>query len=335
MTISHGQARALRVALRVGAPLVGMGCIAWLLRTIGTEAVADSARRAAPWLPLLLLIEGGRTAAELMAARHLLASKASNIPAGVWIRTHLIAYSISIVTPAGRPASEAAKATLIRRYVGLPSAAAMASSNQVLNLVGEAMLSAVACASACWYGKSTPLTIALVCHCTICLAGAVLLCLMLRSERFEGWLSRIRSLKLSAPEFRRAAREQRLLVPALWFIAGKAGQVLLLAALFRAIGAPLRPESLPLAQGLKAIASVVGDLIPAQLGSTDGVFAGGASAIGVSVSAGLSAALLLHCVQLIWVSIGALTPLLWREPNSGSVAQGCIASAAARFPKIS
>jgi hypothetical protein len=307
----------LRVA-RAAASLVGLGCIIWLLRTVGIDRVTSSLRQAAPWIPLLMVAESLRPATELLAARGLLGDRARSVSLGVLIRAHLIAYSVSMLTPCGRPASEAAKAALLGRYVGGPTAAAMASSNQVLNLAGEAVLSAAGLTAACLYGGSRLLVLALLGHCCLCTTSAVLLRLTLRSRRLEGWLSRLRRLEHAAPEFRRAAEEQRLLIPALWFVAGKSMQLVLLALLFAAVGAGLSPSQLLLAQGFSSLASAVGDLIPAQLGTTDGIFAAGATAIGVSVSAAVSAALLLHCVQLTWAAIGALSPFFFKEANQAA-----------------
>lgn len=306
---------------RLALAAFGIGAVGWLLRAVGMDSVMEAARRAAPWLPFLLSIEGGRIAAEALAARSLLAEEREKVPIGALIRTHLVAYSVSIVTPAGRPAAEATKAGLLRRYIGGPKAAALASTNQVLNLIGEACLSSAALGVACFHAESSVLKLGLFGHIVVCVCGATLLRFALVSRRLQVWLARFRKLESIAPEFRRELEAQRLLKPALWFIAGKSLHMLLLGALFYAVGAVVRPHTVFLAQGLNAVASVVGDFVPAQLGTTDGVFAAGAGTLGVGVTSALSAALLLHTVQLVWVAVGVLTPLaagLRREDDSSA-----------------
>ncbi|HMJ11033.1 MAG TPA: lysylphosphatidylglycerol synthase domain-containing protein [Polyangiaceae bacterium] len=304
------------MGIRVAASAVGLAGVGILLAQSGAAEVAEGAERALPWLPVLMAVEAARIGAELLAGRSLLGADATRVRWGSLIRLHLIAYCVSVVTPAGRAAAEATKAVLLARRVAAPVAWALAGTNQMLSLCAEAALSLLALAAALLFTKTTLLCWALLGHALLCCALAIALRRVLISERAQAWLRRVRSLECAVPAFRSAVREQRLLRPALWFFAGKSLQLVLLTLLFHAVGAGLALERVFLVQGLNVVASVLGDLVPAQLGTTDGVFAWGAASIGVSTSAALSVSLLLHGVQLVWVAVGALTPLLWPDEES-------------------
>jgi hypothetical protein len=65
-----------------------------------------------------------------------------------------------------------------------------------------------------------------------------------------------------------------------------------------------------IAQGLHMVASTAGDLIPAQLGAHDSVFAMANSDFGVPVAALITATTLFHGVQLGVAALGAVVAAL-------------------------
>src|SRR5688500_3845919 len=103
-----------RLPLVARAALAGGGLLALglLMRSAGAETVKHALIAAAPWLPLLVAIEGARIGLEVVSTRFLLGKAA---PTG-WrklVRVQLMAYGFCILAPAGRPASEAAKAACL------------------------------------------------------------------------------------------------------------------------------------------------------------------------------------------------------------------------------
>ena len=58
--------------------------------------------------------------------------------------------------------------------------------------------------------------------------------------------------------------------------------------------------------GLHFVGQAVGDLVPAQLGATDGALALGAEALGAPAAALVAAALVFHASQLAWAAVGAV-----------------------------
>ena len=66
------------------------------------------------------------------------------------------------------------------------------------------------------------------------------------------------------------------------------------------------------AQGLNLVALAVGALVPGQLGVSDGAFALSAKTLGTTTAKAMSIALLAHAMQVLFVLVGSLLPLLWK-----------------------
>jgi hypothetical protein len=67
-----------------------------------------------------------------------------------------------------------------------------------------------------------------------------------------------------------------------------------------------------LAQGINLVGTSLGDLVPGQLGVTDGAFALSASALGITAADAIAISVLAHFVQMCWVFVGSLIPLAWK-----------------------
>ncbi|MGZ3457666.1 MAG: hypothetical protein ACXU86_04090 [Archangium sp.] len=66
------------------------------------------------------------------------------------------------------------------------------------------------------------------------------------------------------------------------------------------------------AQGLNLVALAVGTLVTGQFGVSDGAFALSARAFGTTTAKAMSIALLAHALQVLFVLLGSLTPLVWK-----------------------
>jgi hypothetical protein len=300
-----------RIALACG----GLLALTLLIRNAGAETVEASVYASAPWLPLLLLIEGTRIGLEVVSTRHLLGSAAGLLTWRELVRLQLMAYGICTLAPAGRPASEAAKAAGLAPRVGKARAAAVATHGQVLNLLGEATLSAAALVALALLAPGSLLGWALVVHFGVCAGTATMLLFGVRTRWLEIALRRFPKPAAALAALRQASRAQPgiPLVPYLAFVASKVLQVVHLCLLLRAGGVDFDALRVAYTAALNSLASAAGDLVPAQLGTTDGVFAMGVELFGVPLGAVLGATALFHCVQLFWVTASASSSFVWRS----------------------
>jgi hypothetical protein len=71
-------------------------------------------------------------------------------------------------------------------------------------------------------------------------------------------------------------------------------------------------------QGIHSLASFVGDLVPGQLGITEGAFRLSADVVGGGAAAAITVPVLLHVIVIAWIIVGALLPLFWQPPGPPS-----------------
>ena len=99
-----------------------------------------------------------------------------------------------------------------------------------------------------------------------------------------------------------------------WESTGRLAQVAQNAVLIACVGGVVGVGTAFCAEGIHLVGAAVGDLVPAQLGATEGNFTLAAGALGLSHASAVSIALLAHVTQLVWVSVGSIVPLVWRPP---------------------
>ncbi len=294
--------------------VLGLTAVAWLVAEAGTEEVAGAVRGAWVWVAVALLLEGGRIACEAASTVFLLGERAQLLRRSSLVRMHLIAYAISMAMPAGRAASEALKAVMLTPVVGAGRGAAVGTASQGLNLVANATVSVPAAVTAWIVTGPGGLTLALAIHAAVSVTGGMLVLVAARSGPLSQLLERIPRLDETVRQFRDAAREQPLMPPlaAAAIVAGRSLQVVQFGVLAHGVGLGSGPVTAMLAHGVQAVGATAGDLVPGQVGVTEGAFRIAAEAFGASAAVAVSVALLAHAVQLVWIIVGALVPVLWR-----------------------
>jgi uncharacterized membrane protein YbhN (UPF0104 family) len=83
-------------------------------------------------------------------------------------------------------------------------------------------------------------------------------------------------------------------------------QLLQYAVAARAIGIDAGLLRALAAEGVNLVASAVGVLVPGGLGTTDGAFTLAADILGTTAARATSLALLIRCMQLVWLLIGSV-----------------------------
>lgn len=315
--------RALAFASRFVLPFLGVAAAALVIRHAGPAEIAEGLRATARVAPLIAALELLHLGADVLATRMTLGEKARRVPLFEFIRAHLVGYAMTNVLPAGRAAAEAAKGAIFAPFVGAPAAAAAAGINQAASLLAASAVSIV-CAIACVLSEGPPaLSLVLFIHAlALCVLGVGIRALA-RSSRICAWLGRFRRIGSAMDAFRRSSRETPLVPrgPILAFVAGRGIQAVQIGILATAVGAHLTPSRILIAQGVNMLGASAGDLVPANLGATDGAFALMAGTLGASVPAAVTIAMVLHVVTVGWSIVGFSTlALRGAAPAEGPLA---------------
>jgi hypothetical protein len=296
---------------------LGVVTFALLLWNLGDLEVLRGLLSLSSFGPLLVLLELGRFGCEILATRALLTAANVSVPLSCLLRGQLIAQAIDVVMPAGRTAAEATKATVYARYLGLPQAAAIATLLQLAVLVANACL-----ASAGYVASlGTPLPRAL----QLALLGfaAATSCLVLGIAAFAAapaarkLFARMRFVQVSLERFAALLRSspRQLLNAVFAQLLGRSMQAMQLVVLGYALGAEPTLARAAIMQAVYLVGAASGELVPAQLGTTDAAFVLAAPALGLTQSAAFSASLMLHAVQLLSGGLACMAAfaLWWLE----------------------
>lgn len=305
--------RVTRVLTLAMATIGGLAFVL-LLWHLGSNEVWIGLAALRAYAPLLCVLELGRLSCELLGTRALLRAADRRVPAPVFVRGQLLGQALDVVMPAGRAAAETAKATLFARYLGLPQAAAIATALQL------AVLGANAAWALCGYLYSpnfelTPtLRIGLV-FFTAVTSGVVLsVCVFAALPATRRLFARVRFVHASLERFADLLRTApRALASALLAqFVGRGIQAMQLTVLVYALGVQPSFAHTAVMEAVYMVGAACGELVPAQLGTTDAAFVLAAPALGLTQSAAFSVSLALHAIQ---VAVGAVSffgaMLLW------------------------
>ena len=292
-------ARVGRVALFV----LGIGLAAWLIRGVGLERVGAVLSDAKGYVPLIFLLEVLIVATDLLALRSLLGPAVSRVPSSLWLRSSAIAYASSVLLPAGRAVGEAMRVRALAPELGVPRATGAAARLQISTLYANALISIVIMFNLVGSGEGRgPLAIAVFVNMLACTLLASVLLALVRSKRFAAWLGRrFKSFvenhtiadELPAPPGS-AAR-------AIAFCGlGRLVQTVQYAVAVKSVGGAASLHFALSAQGIHLVGAAVGDLVPNQIGVTEGAYRAFAHSLGFDAepARALGIALLTRIAQI-------------------------------------
>lgn len=286
------EARVLAVLHPVCAVL-GVALLAMLVQHAGPEELGRLLSHAAPWLPLVLLLEVARLSLDAVATWVAYGHRAREVPWRSMLRAQLISTAVSSVSPTGRASGEAAKAALLGQYTGGATAMAAAATSQAASLVSSALV-CLPCAFAAYLRTGVSwLTLVLAVHALVLL---------------------LVGLSMHTGPYGRAWPPAR---PLMATLLGRTLQVVQYGILAMAVGIDTSVVEALIAQGLHLVSLAVGALVPGQFGVRDGAFALSAGAFGTTPARAMSIALLAHGTRGLFVLIGSLTPLVWKVRAPG------------------
>jgi hypothetical protein len=313
---------------RAAAGVVGVTCVALIVRGIGTHSLARVLVGAAALFPAVLALEGAQVACTTLAMRSLYGPE---VPRAQLLRAGIIGYAVMGLFPAGRAVAEVARASLLTRWVGAARATAAAARIQVAALFANALISAIAAAAVALKAPAPAwLPIAIAGNAAAALAIGASLSLAAR-RRPGAWLGRVvpkaRGFGANLDGVLEAERGLPATAMA-WEFAGRLCQVAQNAVLLACVGGAPGLGSALTSEGIHLVGAAVGDLIPGQLGVTEGHYTLAASALGLPVAGAVAIALLAHFSQLTFVLAGSLVSAAWPVPAPPVPGRGEAASSA-------
>lgn len=299
-----------RAAVQLALAAAGVAVIVYFVATVDVARLGGELARVAPWLPVLLALEGARIAVETAGTRALYAD-AVRLPWRAALRAHVVGYGLAFYMPAGRAAAEAVKAVMLAPRSTPARAAAVAAANQALALLGLA-IAALVCALGARALDAPQLVASLLVVAAVTGglgAGVRVATLRMRG----GWVRRFAPRIATVVDDARAEIPRWLpLAPLAAFLASRALQLAGIAVLLGALAAQVTLAGALAANGVGLVGASLGDLVPGQLGATDATFSISAGLVGLTPEAALAIALAVHAVQLAWLAIALVMELIIR-----------------------
>lgn len=308
--------------------VAGVTAVVLLVQSAGPDRVLSTLIEAGPWIPLILVLECCFMGMDAVALRGLLGAEGRRVPMAVWARTAMLQYGVMVLLPAGRAGGEIARAAGLSPYVGgAARAAAAATRLQAATMLGNTLISipcyvAVAVASS----AHSPLGYAVMVNGLVTAAIGIAIVLTVRRSRFGGWLGkRIPFLASHGPTFDAALREETPWGPAIVATTmGRAFQALQYGIILLAVGGTLTVQSALVSQGIHLVGAGMGDMVPNQVGITEGAYTLFAPALGLEgqIARAIGIALVARICQFLLAGVSLTVSALWRPAPVAGVAGG-------------
>ncbi len=310
---ARGRAR-LKSLGSVLAFAAGVGLVGWLVRSAGVSNVLHVLARAGRWLPLIVLLEVAMVSFDALAVRGLLGRAGQRVGALRWIRSTANAYASMILLPAGRATGEVARAATLMGEAGLRHATAASTRLQASALLANAVISVAGAAVAAWHGRDFwPLAIGLALNAVACVIGGLGILVLARSVRVRRWLGGLAKRFFgSYDEDEPPAPSGSIATAVALCTVGRLVQTAQYGVVVLAVGGVVTSGSALLAQGIHLVGAAIGDLVPNQMGATEGAYRAFAATIGLGSepARAISIALLVRITQLGLALFSLVLPLV-------------------------
>ena len=319
----EGSGRRWWLALRVLLGVAGLGVVVALVREVGVEPLRAVLVPALPWIPLAAALELGRIAMDALSSRQTLGTRGKDVPFWPLLGAHLVAFAVMGVAPAGRATAEAVKASLLSRWIGGATAAAMGTANQANTLLSSGTFTLLSALAAYSVTGPSILTWALLVHFVMMNVSGLALRAAARYERLGAWLGRrFPRFAHHAELFHASSRETALypVAPVATMMAGRALQAAHFGVLAIGVGVHVTVLGALAMHGVYLVIAAIGVMIPGQLGASEGGFTYSAQMLGTTEARAMAIALASHAIQLLLVAAGFLVLVLWRGPRAPAAA---------------
>jgi uncharacterized protein YhhL (DUF1145 family) len=294
---------------------LGALAVALLVYTEGPAEVWAAVVAAGPYLPFIALAELLFISMDAVSLAFLHGARSRDVPVTTWIRSALIHYGVMVLLPAGRAGGELMRATMLAPHVGGPRAAAAAAVQQGVLLLGNTLIS-IPCyvAVALAVGPTSVLAIGVGLNGLATFVISVLVLFGARFSSVGGWLGRrISALAAHGAHFDDSLKALPT-VPVPSIVAallGRVFQTVQYGLIVMAVGASLTPSTALIGQAIHLVGAGLGDMIPNQVGVTEGAFRLFADSLGVTTAAAVAIALVHRIVQFSLAGMSFLVSALW------------------------
>jgi hypothetical protein len=311
----------LKTLARILLFVFGLGAVVYVVREAGPERVWNTLVSGGVFVPIVIALEALFMSMDVLSLRALIGAPAKNVPLSVWLRSGLTAYAIMILLPGGRAAGEVARAAQLGPHLGGGAkAAAYATRLQAVTLLGNTTIS-IPCAIACFIaaGPSEALPWFVLGNGigTGILGGLVFFAA--RKSSLGGWLGkRFPKFNQQGASFDEALREQTPWGPPIFFsFLGRAIQAVQYGILLLAVGGSLTVISALVSQGIHLVGAGLGDMVPNQVGITEGAYRVFAPALGLEgdPARAIGIALLARFCQFVVAAVGMTVGAFSRAPK--------------------
>ena len=298
---------------RLLAAGLGFLCLALLIYHSDPRAVWDAVLHAPLMFPVVVLLQALVVGFESWALLLLYGEKRHLIPLREVWRSSMFSFAVVVVFPFGRAVGEAARATMLSRYVGSPLAAAAAAQIQAVTLLGNALIS-IPCAVAVWQLVGIGwLFWAVVGHFTV---SALLAAVVILAGRHVGLVKKLGRLFPGDEEWgskvdQHLKNDQRqIAIPLMFVVLSRLVDTLQRMVLLVAVGGTFGIVHGFASEGINLVAASAGDAIPGQVGVIEMGYSVAAEVLHLSRSNAVAMGLLFHFAVLVWVGLGFLAALV-------------------------
>lgn len=256
--------------------IAGGAAIFGIVSHVGADAVWTALISAGWFLPLIFALDLAWLTTESLAIRALYGERGRSVPPSRFVHAVLVHYVTFLLIPMGRASGEVARAALLSRYVGKHRATAAAALMQSLTMTTNALVSIFSLACLLSVAPENALVLALLTNVAATGTIGVVSYLVMRHVRIGGFIGRRFSKFASAgPEFDAEFRDTR---PAhrralAFCVLARCVQTAQYGLIVYAVLGSLRWVDPWIAEGVQLVARSAGDMVPNQVGVTEGAFA--------------------------------------------------------------
>lgn len=265
--------------------VLGLGAMVFLVASIGPVRVWETIKTAGPWLPLIFVLDLSWLATEGVALLVLYGEDRRKVSVRDWAEVTMVQYTTMMVLPVGRAGAELARAAMMGRHVGKAKAAAGAALMQSFTLMVNALVSGVCLIAVVSAAQNAGLTLLLSVNAAMTFTLGVGIYLVMRHAKVGGALGkRFKKLSHWGPEMDEHFQESRSRhgTAIAFCLAGRSVQVIQYGLILFAVTGAVTVSSALITDGIQLVGRGLGDMVPNQVGVTEGAFAAFAGALNLS-----------------------------------------------------
>lgn len=311
---------AIKASVRWALLAAGIAFIGYLVHKAGPAKVLAALVEAGPYIPLVILFEAVILATDTAAFAAILGpERRKEITVKGWIRSSCVSFICLALLPAGRTASEVARATVVAQYTGAFRSAAAGAELQAAALIADGLISGVVGLGVFMMVGSQG-KLAWMLGGNFLLAGTlgVVLFLLLHHRGFANWV------KKKFPRLAKNAGDEVTtprfygILPTAWSFFGRCLQVAQYGIAVLAVGGALSLRGAFVGHGIHMVGATVGAAVPNQVGVVDGAYVAFADVLGFpgAPAKALSVALVLRASQLVFSAVCMIAATVTREQRA-------------------